>query len=276
MNSGENAVLLLRSVELRPLDEKPDVFPFNVPFMQAFERLEFTHPVTFLVGENGSGKSTFLELIACAAGSITVGSLPVRRDPTLAPLVQAADQLKLVWSRRIQRGFFMRAEDFFGYAKSMDEINSELADDLAEARSSYRDHSPLAQELAQLPYKRELGEMRRSYGDGLDSNSHGEGFIKLFQKRFSGAGLYLLDEPEAPLSPTRQLTLLAMLKTMVDQGGQFIIATHSPILMAYPGAQLIGFDGGKIHAEQYDTLEHVVVMRSFLNNPEQYLHYLMQ
>ena len=118
--------------------------------------------------------------------------------------------------------------------------------------------------------------MQRSYGASLDSNSHGEAFIKLFQERFSGEGLYLLDEPEAPLSPTRQLSLIALLKQMVDQNGQFVIATHSPILLAYPGAQILSFDGGHMRPVAYEDLEHVTVTRSFLNNPQAYLKYLLE
>lgn len=269
-------MIFLRSVELRFLESRPEIFPYTVPFVKSFETWDFTKEVTFLAGENGSGKSTFLEMLACAIGSITVGSQPVRTDPTLVPLREFSDHLKLTWSRKTHHGFFMRAEDFFGYAKKMAETREDLEQDLAETERDYRERSKMAQDLARLPYRRELSAMQNNYGEGLDQNSHGEGFIKLFRERFTGPGLYLLDEPETPLSPTRQLTLLAMLKAMVDQDAQFIIASHSPILMAYPGAQIIGFDGGKMHEESYDTLEHVVVTRSFLNNPEQYLHYLMK
>jgi predicted ATPase len=126
-----------------------------------------------------------------------------------------------------------------------------------------------------MPYAREVHELRKSYGDGLDANSHGEGFFKLFRSRFVGEGLYLLDEPEAPLSPSRQLSLIAMIHQMIAQGGQFIIATHSPILMAYPGATLLSFDDGRIQSVAYDTLEHVTVTRNFLNNPDAYLRHLL-
>jgi predicted ATPase len=271
-----DSALHLRAIERRDEQPWPDNFPYSLPFMQSFARLDFQAPITFLVGENGSGKSTFLELLACAIGSITVGSKPVRSDPTLAALVHAADRFRLVWSKRTHYGFFMRAEDFFGYVKWIDTLNTELAQDLEETRDAYQDRSIQAQQFAELPYQHELSEIRHDYGDGLDSNSHGEGFLKLFQRRFSGPGLYLLDEPEAPLSPTRQLTLLAMLNTMVKRGGQFVIATHSPILMAFPSAQLLGFDGGRIHEEAYDQIEQVAVMRSFLDDPQQYLHYLIE
>ncbi len=267
---------LLRAVELRPLDNLPLRFPYTLPFVQTFARLDLMHEVTFLVGENGSGKSTFLEMLACAVGSITVGSESIHNDKTLTAVREFSRHLKLAWSKKTKRGFFMRAEDFFGYARKMDQIRAELADDLKAVDDEYTGRSALAQTLAKIPYQREIGAMQRAYGDGLESNSHGEGFLKLFQERFVGEGLYLLDEPEAPLSPARQLALLALIKQMVDQHGQFIIATHSPILMAYPGAQILSFDGGALHPEAYETLEHVVLTRSFLNNPQAYLRYLLE
>src|SRR5690606_36824116 len=131
----------------------------------------------------------------------------------------------------------------------------------------YQGRSRMACNLARMPYAREVGEIRRSYGAGLDANLHGEGFLKLFERRFVGEGLYLVDEPEAPLSPTRQMSLLALIKLMVDRGGQFLIATHSPILLAYPGAHILSFDGGTIAPAAYQDLEHVLVTRYFLNNP---------
>jgi len=269
-------MLLLRSVELRKLENPPIGFPYSLSFVSSFERLDFTHEVTFLVGENGTGKSTFLEMLACAVGSITVGSESVRTDKTLTPLREFSNHLKLVWSKKTIRGFFMRAEDFFGYARKMDQIRDELQTDLQAVDEEYTGRSLLAKSLAKTPYQNEIGAIRRSYGEGLDSNSHGEGFLKLFQERFAGEGLYLLDEPEAPLSPQRQLALLALIKSMVDQNAQFIIATHSPIVMAYPGANILSFDGGTLHAEAYETLEHVVLTRTFLNNPQAYLRHLME
>ncbi len=267
---------ILRSLELRPPANWPQKFPYTLAFLRELPRIEFASEVTFLVGENGSGKSTFLESLACAVGSITVGSESVQTDPSLHLVREFSTHLKLVWSKRTRRGFFMRAEDFFGYARKMAQVRAELESDLAGLDQEYQDRSPAAQGLVRLPYLREIGEMQRTYGASLDSNSHGEAFIKLFQERFSGEGLYLLDEPEAPLSPTRQLSLIALLKQMVDQNGQFVIATHSPILLAYPGAQILSFDGGLVRPVAYEDLEHVTVTRSFLNNPQAYLKYLLE
>lgn len=266
---------LLRSVELRSISNKPAYFPFQIPFLESFERLELVPPVTFLVGENGSGKSTFLETLACAVGSITVGSEDVRTDPTLKAVRELANHFKLTWSKKTRKGFFMRAEDFFGFAKKMNQVQGEMQADLEDVDRDYQGRSEYAKSLAKMPYSREIGAMRKAYGDGIDSRSHGESFLMLFRERFVGEGVYLLDEPEAPLSPARQLSFLALLHQMVSQNGQFIIATHSPILLAYPGAKILSFDGGKIHEENYAELEHVKLTRDFLNHPEAYLIHLM-
>jgi predicted ATPase len=125
-----------------------------------------------------------------------------------------------------------------------------------------------------MAYARELAAMQEQYGRQLNNFSHGESFLELFQSRFRPNGLYLLDEPEAPLSPAHQLTFLSLLKQMVAQKCQFIIATHSPILMAYPEATIFSFDESPIQSVAYDDLEHVAITRSFLNNPDQYLRHL--
>ncbi len=265
----------LRSVSLIRKTELPSEFPFTVPAIHTLETLEFTSPVTFLVGENGSGKSTVLEALAAAARMVTVGSESASTDPSLAAVRRLADRLKLVWSRRIHRGFFMRSEDFFGYAKRIGQMRTELKADLDTVDEEYKDRSLLAQGLARMAYSNELGELNRAYGEGLDSGSHGESFFKLFESRFVPGGLYLLDEPEAPLSPSRQLALMVMLKTMLAQQAQFIIATHSPILLAYPEAVIYSCDGGVIRQVTYDSLEHVTITRDFLANPGQYLRHLL-
>ncbi|MEZ4513440.1 MAG: AAA family ATPase [Chloroflexota bacterium] len=266
--------MLLRVVEKTAVS-LPQTFPFTVPAIANLHTVAFTRPVTFLAGENGSGKSTFLEAVACAVGSITVGSQSVQHDPTLTAVRRLIPHLKLTWSKKSRKGFFMRAEDFFGYARQLNESRAEMEQELAKLDDEYEGRN-FAKALASMPYRRELGALRQSYGDGLDANSHGEGFLKLFQERFVGEGLYLLDEPEAPLSPMRQLAFLAMLHQMVQQNAQFIIATHSPILMAYPNATILSFDGGTVAEVAYESLEHVQVTRSFLQNPAVYLRHLLE
>jgi predicted ATPase len=264
----------LREIQFRDTAVPATMFPFNIPALQELTELHLTTPVTFLVGENGSGKSTLLEGLATAVGSITIGAADVARDPTLAVVRQLADQLKLIWHKRTRTGFFLRAEDFFGYVKRLAQMRAELETDLHLAESVHQGRSQLAQNLARMPYARELHAMGEQYGRSLDSLSHGESFLELFQSRFRPGGLYLLDEPEVPLSPARQLTLISLLKQMVAQDSQFIIATHSPILLAFPVATILSFDERPLRSLPYEALEHVTLTRSFLNNPDQYLHYL--
>lgn len=263
----------LRSVQKREMRET-DNFPFNVPIIQALQEISFQAPVTFFVGENGSGKSTLMEAIACAIGSVTVGSESVKTDPTLAHMRKLADYLRLTWSKRTHKGFFLRAEDFFGYAKQIAKTRQELEQELNNVDREYAGRSKYAKDLAKMPHRNEIGALQRRYGDGLDVRSHGESFLGLFQSRFVPGGLYLLDEPEAPLSPLRQLSFLSMLKQMTTEDAQFIIATHSPIILAFPEAQIMSFNDGAINNIPYDELEHVTLTRAFLNDPQSYMRHL--
>lgn len=266
----------LRSIRyVKPVASLHSQFPFYLPLIDSLEEIHFDSPVTFLVGENGTGKSTFIEALAAAVGSIAVGAQSVQTDPTLEHARKLARQFKLVWQlKKTHRGFFLRAEDFFNFAKQLAQTRVEMEERLTEIEEEYKSRSAYAKSLAELPVKGSLHAMKSRYGEDLDANSHGESFLKLFQSRFVPNGLYLLDEPEAPLSPMRQLALMVMLRDMVDQNSQFIIATHSPILMAFPGAKILSFDETPVREVRYDELEHVTLTRSFLNNPEQYLRHL--
>jgi len=265
--------LHLKAISVRPF---PDArgFPFNLPLVQSLGELEFTTPVTFFVGENGTGKSTLLEAIACAVEAVTVGSENIRTDKSLTEVRRLAQALKLGWAKRTHRGFFLRAEDFCGYARQMNQVRAELQEDLDAVDEDPRGRSNFAISQAKMPYQHELSDMQQRYGGGLDQRSHGESFLALFQNRFVPEGLYLLDEPEAPLSPLRQLAFLAMLKDMVEQNGQFIIATHSPIILAFPGATLLSFDTLPVKPVAYSDLEHVNLTKAFLNNPDSFLRRL--
>jgi predicted ATPase len=254
----------------------PEEFPYNLPIIRHFSGLEFDSPVTFFVGENGCGKSTFLESIACAAGSTTVGRESVQQDKSLIKVRKLAKDFRLTWSKKTNRGFFMRAEDFIGFARKMVDVREDLQENLRQVEEEYKDRSETARIFARSAYLNELGAMRREYGDkDLDERSHGEGFLTLFQARFVPSGLYLMDEPETPLSPMRQLAFLVLLEKMVKQKAQFIIATHSPIIMAFPGAAIYNFDHGSMEKIAYDDIEHVRVTKSFLENPARYLHLLL-
>jgi predicted ATPase len=264
--------LALRSVTIREFDTAPNApYPFNLPLIQARPEITFDAPVTFFVGENGSGKSTLLEAIACATNLSTAGGVDVARDATLAPARALGDKLRLSWSRKTQRGLFLRAEDYFGFVKREAEIRAEMLAAHDNVDRDLNGSSDYARALAKGVYTGQINAAVSRYGAGLDTRSHGESFLDFFMARFVPNGLYLLDEPEAPLSPQRQLTLLALLKQTTAQGAQFIIATHSPILMAHPGATILEFAGGRIAPVSYEDTEHYRITCAFLKNPRAFL-----
>jgi predicted ATPase len=253
----------LKSIDLRPAARRQEGFPFALPLVQNFAEFEFHSAVTFFVGENGSGKSTLLEAIAAGINLPAIGGDDLDRDSTLEPARGFGKQLKYLWNKKTHRGFFLRAEDFFNYARRLQAMTKELKE-IADSLEGIGRGAVLGQRKALID----------KYGENLDANSHGESFLKLFKARFVPGGLYLLDEPEAPLSPQRQLAMLSMMIEMVGENAQFIISTHSPILMAFPGAKIFSFDSHPIKEIAYDDVEHVALTRAFLNNPQSFLRYL--
>lgn len=221
-------------------------FPFNLPLISKGLEIEFTKPITIFVGENGSGKSTLLEAIASKCGFNLTGGNKNHLLNEAANQTALSSVAKLFWLPKVTRGFFMRAESFFNFATQIDDI-------------AKTDRSVLM-----------------SYGDkSLHAQSHGESFLALFNNRFGQAGVYILDEPEAALSPTRQLSLLAIMNQMEKEGqNQFIIATHSPILLSYPGAEILSLDNGKLKPIEYKETEHYKLTKAFLENPERYFKHL--
>lgn len=264
----------LIEARLRPSSRRRTGFAFDIPAVRSLDRLRFDAPVTMFVGENGSGKSTLLEALAIAARAVTAGSAEAADDPSLDGVRALADELQLSWATRTHRGFFLRAEDFFGYAKRLSRLRAELEEGLAAVDAEYADRPGLARDLARTPYLRELGELERRYGEGLDAQSHGESFLRFFQARLVPGGTYFLDEPEAPLSPARQLAFLALLREMTAADCQVILATHSPILLAFPGAAIWSFDADPIARAAYESLDHLTLTRDFLANPEAFLRHL--
>jgi predicted ATPase len=223
-----------------------DAFPFTIPALKNFERIVFDAPVTFFIGENGSGKSTLLEALAVKCGMNAEGggkSFHFSTTDTTSKLHKA-----LVLEREPglpKNNYFFRAESFYTLANEIERIATIDAG------------------------------MYNSYGGkSLHARSHGEAFLTVVRNRLSANGLYLFDEPEAALSPSRQLTVLSIIHQLVVQNSQFIIATHSPILMAYPGARLYHFTESGIHEVAYTDTEHYRVTRDFLAFPEQMLHHL--
>ena len=259
---GEGIDLLaggyVRAVELdRHRVPSFDRYPFAIPSIRDLDRIALHPYVTFLVGENGVGKSTLIEGIAVAAGFNAEGGSKNFDFSTRSDTSELHEVLRLVRGMRRERdGFFLRAESLYNVASEIER--------LAEAE----DNHP-----ARLP-----GRFMGAYGGrSLHAQSHGESFMALVLNRFRGQGLYILDEPEAALAPSRQLALLVLIDQHVKQGGsQFIIATHSPILMAYPNAIIYNLTAeGGIREIAYEDTEHVKVTRDFLNNREAYLRQLL-
>ena len=240
-------------IEIRLKQEKaPDfsAYPFSLPAIKDFESLRLHPNVTFLVGENGSGKSTLLEAIAIAWGFNPEGGTRNFGFSTRESHSELHEYLRL--SRGVARardGFFLRAESFFNVASEIDALDEEPA------------YSP--------PIKDSYG------GKSLHQQSHGESFMALMMNRFSNDSLFVLDEPEAALSPSRQLSMLVRIKELVERNCQFIIATHSPILMAYPDADIQLITENGIEKTVYEDTEHFQITRQFLNNPDGMLTQLL-
>ncbi|WP_394839830.1 AAA family ATPase [Pendulispora rubella] len=241
-------------------------FPFVVPAIRTLDTLDLRAPVTFFVGENGSGKSTLLEAMACVTELPSLGSDDAGADETLAPQRELAGDLRLAWSRRSRRGFFLRAEDFFGYLRRQARNDARVLREKLELEGLFTDDGGDASTTRHVDERFAARHVGR-----YDARSHGESFIELFTERVQSGGLYLLDEPEAPLSPKRQLEFLRIVRRATKADAQFIIATHSPILLACPGARIFSFDETPIRAVAYDALEHVRVTRDFLSDPAKHL-----
>lgn len=265
----------MSSVQLAAVDCDPPAdasgFPFAVPSVATLRRIDFDAPVTLLVGENGSGKSTLLEALAIAARLPAVGSRAPADDPTLEAQSRLARRLRLTWRGRTHRGFFLRAEDFFGFQKGVAAQRAEHEGELRRIETELADASEHARRLASGPHRASISAFTERYGENPDARSHGEAFLSLFGRRLVPRGLYLLDEPEAPLSPQSQLAFLAMIRDAVREGSQLVIATHSPILMATPGARILGFDDPPVRPVAFEEIEAVALVRDFLQAPDRYL-----
>jgi len=243
-------------------------YPFDLTLLQDFDELVLAKPVSFFVGDNGCGKSTLLNGIAGNAGLPTIGAQSSRQSAA-----QLADRLTLVKSKPIRHGCYFRADQVAlflqGLVQSMAD-HASMVNEFAEIEGDWgRDR---AQGLA----RNERQALSERYGEDPAAKSHGELYLNLLQQRINAPGLYLLDEPETPLSPTNQLALIALLVDAVERtASQFIIATHSPILLALPDAQIFDCNGRRPEPIEWAQTEHVSVTRAFLNNPQQYLKHFV-
>ena len=252
-----------------------EAFPWTVPALRALRELRFDAPVTFLMGENGCGKSTLLEALAVATDAAAAGAEEVGVDATLAGARRFAAAFEAEERGRPLARAFFRAEDAFGFTKRIEREMKEI-DAQADAMLHDEKASEFRRRLGANITRSSRGALARKYGDDPHARSHGETFLGIVRAQVVPNGLYLLDEPETPLSPTRVLTLLTILLAATRSGSQFVIATHSPILAALPGASIRVFEGDRIVETPFDEVEHVRITRDFLNAPGRYLHYLMR
>ena len=233
----------LTHVGLKEDKVQPGVYPFTLPLLEEPLDIKLSTPVTYLVGENGAGKSTLLEALAWASG---FGQRGGHRDQSFAENADGhtlGRALRMGWRQRVTGGFFLRAETFFNFASYLEEVGSTF-----EAYG----------------------------GKSLHDQSHGEAFLSLFSHNFED-GLFILDEPEAALSPQRQLAFLRILHELGQRKvAQFIIATHSPILLTLPESRVLSLDNGAISEVDYRETEHFQLTRDFLNAPERFYRHLLE
>lgn len=226
-------------------------YPFSLPIIQHLKEIDFPSQVTFFVGENGTGKSTILEAIAHKAGFGAEGgskniNFKTSAENTYTGTQKFAQCLTLSWRQKPKYGYFFRAESFFNVANYIDVL----------ATTDARSYDPYG-------------------GKSLHAQSHGESFLSFFKYNLSENSFYILDEPEAALSPQRQLSLMVIIHDLCKKShAQFIIATHSPILLAYPGATIYSCDTQELKHISYKETDHYQITKRFLDNPDAYLRHL--
>lgn len=232
-------------------------YPFSLEIIRTLKEIVFPTQVTFFIGENGTGKSTILEALATRAGfGREGGGKNIHFTTDDAVFRSGVDKLSscmtLSWRKKVRDGYFFRAESFFNVANYLDHIARDGGQGAGAAYAAYG-------------------------GKSLHEQSHGESFLAFFKNRIGGGGFYIFDEPEAALSPQRQLALLVILNELSkNPETQFVIATHSPILLAYPQATIYSCDGDTLQKVKYENTKHYQITKEFLDNPEQYLKHLFQ
>lgn len=250
MNALDSNHYLLGIKLLREKVEDFNRYPFSLDVIQQLDGIEFHPKVTFIIGENGTGKSTLLEAIATAYGLNPEGGSKNFRFSTRSSHSELYKYIRLIKNyRRPSDSYFLRAESYFNVGTEIENL----------------DEDP----FGGPPIINSYG------GTSLHEQSHGESFFSLLKHGFSGQGLYILDEPEAALSPTRQMAMLTRIHELIKKQSQFLIATHSPIILSYPDADIYEILNGKIHKSSYEETEHFNITKDFLNSPGLFLESLL-
>ncbi len=241
----------IRRMRINKIDDsKKGEHPFNLPVFKKIQELDFNQPITFIIGENGMGKSTIIEALAIAYGFNPEGGTKNFSFSSVETHSKLFEDIRLEKGIKLPKdGFFLRAESFYNVASEIDKLD----------------------EFGGEPH------IIDSYGGkSLHEQSHGEAFFSAIIHRFSGNGIYILDEPEAALSPLRQFAMLRRINELISQKSQFIIATHSPILMAFPNATIYSLSENGIKKVKYKETEHYFLTKRFLNNTDEMIEELFK
>ena len=258
---------------LRFKDFDTNEYPFNIPCIQNLDELDLSNKITVFVGDNGSGKSTLLKAIAYYNNSINVSSHNIDSS-YYKEIKELASKMKCTYDVKTRSGFFFSGEEFITYINQLKQMKYDLVEDLRRIDEEYKNKSVFARNQARMAAAGQLYEMNNAYDGELKEKSHGEGFLEFFKQRMHREGIYLLDEPETPLSAVNQYKLVVMITDLVRSGSQVIIATHSPIIMALEGAKIYNFTEDKVEEINYEDIESVVFMKHFLNHKDNYINRL--
>lgn len=265
-------IKLLKKVILIKDNRNNNDYPFNLKWLNHTPEIEFKSPLTFFVGDNGIGKSTLLQSIAIQNQIPQLTNELYENDPEYETISKLSDCLKTQWDVKSKSGFFFRADDFISFVRKNKKLRKELENEL-----DLLDEQGVNKfAFERQPYQNSLAALKRSYPKELHKMSHGQSFLALFKSRLSPNSIYLLDEPETPLSPQNQLTLLYMIDEQIKQGSQFIISSHSPILTAYPNAEIYNISSTQIKLIEYEEIENVEFMKNFMADPKRYMHYTFE
>ncbi len=260
----------IRSFGIGTDKERP--FPFNIPAVRYAREVDLGQAVTIFVGDNGTGKSTLLESIAYAIDIPLIGGRIGGASPSFAAAKIIKPYMKIDWKREVRKGFFFRAEDFSQFIDNVDREKEKIAMELIDLKGKVDDS--IIQQMRENMNWASFG-MRKQYGQDMQAFSHGEAYLHILQNRVLEKGIFMLDEPEAALSPLKQLSLLAFILEVLKGGqAQFIIATHSPILMGFPDAVLYQISEDKMERVSYQETDHYRITKRFLDDPESYLRHL--
>ncbi len=248
--------------------EKRNPFPFNIPAVKFSNQIELDKRVTIFIGDNGCGKSTLLESIAIQLNLPLIGGF-IGSHPGFEAARLLKPYMKIECKRDTKNGFFFRAEDFSDFINSTENERRKIAGDLSELKGVVDDYI-IKQMNDNMNYS--LFRMRKDYGENMQAFSHGEAYLKILQIRIGDKGVYLLDEPEAALSPLKQLSLIFLILEVLKKGNtQFIISTHSPILMGIPEALIYEISDDTMEQVSYKETDHYRITKTFLDNPDYYL-----